>query len=209
MARWSSNSPETFSHLKHNDCCSNIALSMEERKLRRAHRRRSGRLSAQIPVQLTGASETGHGFLEDAQTLTLSQCGASILSKRKLTLMPQTIIRRLDTGKEARVRIVGRIGDRTDGYVYAVEFVDPQANLWETEFPSPSDVDRTDELVFLVCGCCRSSEAVELGAPKLGDFEATHGVLLYCMRCQAMTRWMPRFGEAATGDEKNASDKPE
>jgi len=118
------------------------------------------------------------------------------------------IIRRLDTGKEARVRIAGKIGDRTEGYVYAVEFVDPQANLWETEFPSTSDLDKTDDLVFLVCGCCRNSEAVQLGEPKLGDFEAAHGVLLYCMQCQAMTRWMPRFGEAATGDGQSRGDKP-
>jgi hypothetical protein len=119
------------------------------------------------------------------------------------------IIRRLDTGKEARVRIAGKIGDRIEGYVYAVEFADPQANLWETEFPSTSDLDKTDDLVFLVCGCCRNSEAVQLGSPRLGDFEATHGVLLYCIQCQAMTRWTQTFGEATTDDEESRGSKPE
>jgi hypothetical protein len=165
-------------------------------------------LPAQILVQLAGTSETGQQFLENTQTLTLSQCGASILSKRKLIPEREMIIRRLDTGKEARVRIAGKIGDRTEGYVYAVEFVDPQANLWETEFPSTSGLDETDDLVYLVCGCCQNSEAVQLGEPKLGDFEATHGVLLYCMKCQAMTRWMQRVGEAATGDAQSRGDKP-
>ena len=46
---------------------------MHERKLRRGRRRRSERLSAQIPVQLAGATETGQQFMENAQTLTLSQ----------------------------------------------------------------------------------------------------------------------------------------
>lgn len=182
---------------------------MQERRLRRGHRRRSERLSAQILVELAGASETGQQFLENARTLTLSQCGASILSKRNLIPKREMIIRRLDTGKEARIRIVGKIGDRTEGYVYAVEFVDPEANLWETEFPSTSDLDKTDDLVYLVCSSCRNSEAVQFGEPKLGDFEAAHGVLLYCTKCQAMTRWMQTFGEAATGDKQNRSDKPE
>lgn len=182
---------------------------MPERKLRRGRRRRSGRLSAQIPIQLAEISDTGQQFSENTRTLTLSQYGASILSKRKLIPKREMIIRRLDTGKEARVRIAGKIGDRIEGYVYAVEFADPQANLWETEFPSTSDLDKTDDLVFLVCGCCRNSEAVQLGSPRLGDFEATHGVLLYCIQCQAMTRWTQTFGEATTDDEESRGSKPE
>jgi hypothetical protein len=173
---------------------------MPERKLRRGRRRRSGRLSAQIPVQLAEAGETGQQFPENTRTLTLSQCGASILSKRKLAPKQEMIIRRLDTDKEARVRIAGKIGEGTEGYVYAVEFVDPHANLWETEFPSTSDLDETDDLVYLVCGCCQNSEAVQLGS-RMGDFEAAHGVLLYCMKCEAMTRWTQTFGEATTDDK--------
>ena len=130
--------------------------------------------------------------------MTLSQCGASILSKRKLIPKQEIIIRRLDTGKEARVRVVGKIGDRIGGHVYAVEFVDLQVNLWETEFPSPSDFDETDDRVFLVCGCCGKVVAVQLGESKLGDFEGAHGVLLYCIQCQAMTRWMKRSDEATS-----------
>jgi hypothetical protein len=162
---------------------------MQERKLYRGHRRRSERFSAQIPVQLAGASETGQQFLEKTQTLTLSQHGASILSKWKLIPNREVIIRRLDTGKEASVRIAGKIGDRPEGHVYAAEFVDPHANLWEADFLPTSDLDKTDDLVYLACGCCGKSEAVQLGEPKLGDFEAAHGVLLYCIHCQAMTRW--------------------
>lgn len=182
---------------------------MQKRKLHRGRSRRSERLSAKIPLQLTGVSETDQQFLENTETLTLSQCGASILSKRKLVPKQEMIIRRPDTRKEARVRVVGKIGDRTEGYVYAVEFMDPQANLWEVEFPSTPDSGSTEDLLFLVCGCCRSSEAVQLGEPKLGDFEAAHGVLLYCLHCQAMTRWTQRFGEATTGGGQYGGDKPE
>jgi hypothetical protein len=173
---------------------------MQERRLRRGHRRRSGRLSVQILIQFAGITETGQEFLENSETLTLSRYGASILSKRKLIPKQEIIIRRSDTGKEARVRIAGKIGDRSEGYVYAVEFVDQQVNLWEIEFRSTSDFNETDDPLFLVCGCCGKSESVQLGEPKLRGFEAAHGVLLYCIQCQAMTRWMQQSDDATTDD---------
>jgi hypothetical protein len=181
---------------------------MRERNLRRGRHRRSERLSVKIPVQLVGVSETGQQILENAETLALSECGASILSKQKFEPEQEMMIRRADIRKEARVRVVGRIGDRPEGYVYAVEFTDPQAHLWEMEFPSTPEPDRTEDLIFLVCGCCQTSEAVQLGEPKLSDFEAAHGVLLYCSHCQSMTRWMQKLGEATTGGRQSGGNKP-
>jgi hypothetical protein len=182
---------------------------MRDRKLRRGHRRRSERLSAEIPIQLAWAAETGEVYLENSQTLTLSKHGASILSKRKLNPKREMIIR-LETGQEARVRVAGKIGDRNEGYVYAVEFLDPLANLWASEFPSTPDLNDTDELAYLVCGCCGKSESVHLGESKLADFEVAHGLLLYCIQCEAMTRWIQRSSDdAPTGDEQNRGDKSE
>ena len=106
------------------------------------------------------------------------------------------------------MRVAGKIGDRNEGYVYAVEFVDPQVNLWETGFRSTSDFDEAGDPIFLACGCCGKSEAVQLGEPKLRGFEAAHGVLLYCIQCQAMTRWM-QTDEAPTGEGPSRGDKPE
>src|ERR1700684_4185798 len=122
---------------------------MQERTLRRGRRRRSERLSVHVPVQLTGISETGQQFLENSETLTLSQCGASLLSKRKFVPKQEMLIHRSDTRREGKARVVGKIGDRYDGYVYAVEFLDPHANLWEIEFPSAPDSSGTEDLVFL------------------------------------------------------------
>ena len=182
---------------------------MHERKLRRGHRRRSERLSAQIPVQLAGDAGTGQEFLENSQTLTLSQHGASILTQRNLKPNQKMTIRRVDTGKESKVRVAGKIGDRDEGYVYAVEFLDSQANLWETDFPPAADLGETDDLIFLVCGCCGKSESVNLGEPRLVGFEATHGILLYCIQCQAMTRWMQQADDSAADDGQIRSNGPE
>ena len=171
---------------------------MQERHLLRGRHRRSERLSVKIPILLAGVSETGQQFVEETETLTLSQGGVSVLSKQKLVPKREAVIRRPDTGKEARVRVVGQIGDRSEGYVYAMEFMDPQTNLWEIEFPSTLDSGRVEGIVYLVCSCCRKSEAVQFGEAKLGDFETAHGVLLYCSHCQAMTRWTQRYGETTT-----------
>jgi hypothetical protein len=175
---------------------------MQERKLRRVQRRRSERLSAQIPIQLVWTAETGEAYMENSETLTLSKHGASILSKRKLNPKQEMTIR-LEAGQEARVRVAGKIGDRDEGYVYAVEFVDPLANLWATEFPSTSDVNDRDELAYLVCSCCGKSESVYLGESELTAFEVRHGILLYCIRCESMTRWTQRFDDASSGDDKS------
>lgn len=179
---------------------------MQERKLRRGRRRRTERVVVQMPVQLGGASETGQPFFENTETLTLSQGGASILSKRKLVPGQEIIMRRPDTRKEARIRAVAKIGDRPEGYVYAVEFLDPQVNLWEMKFASISDSEGTEDLVLLVCNCCQTSEAIGLKEPKLSDFEVAHEVLLYCSHCQAMTRWMQRIDEATTSSGQTGGD---
>jgi hypothetical protein len=170
---------------------------MPERKLRRGPRRRSERFPAEIALQLTRTGEKGEKLTENSHTVTLSRHGASILSKRKLATEQQITIRRLDTGKEARARVAGMIADRVEGYVYSVEFVDPQTNLWDTEFPLVPDADEPNDRIFLVCGCCGKVEAVQFGDVKLGRFEMDHGVLLYCIQCQAMTRWMPQSDDAA------------
>jgi PilZ domain len=173
---------------------------MPERSLRRGRRRRSERIPVEILLRLTSTSATDQPFTESARTLTLSRHGASILSERKLSPGQDILITRLDTGKQASARVAGMIADRVDGYVYAVEFSHPQINLWETEFPRASDPDETSDRVFLVCGCCGKVEAVQFGDSKPGPFEIAHGVLLYCIQCQAMTRWKQQPEDAPHDD---------
>jgi PilZ domain len=173
---------------------------MPERSLRRGRRRRSERIPAEIHLRITSTSTTDQPFTEDARSLTISRHGASILCQRKLAAGEDLLITRLDTGKQASARVAGMIADRADGYVYALEFTHPQIDLWETEFPRASDSDETSDRVFLVCGCCGKVEAVQFGDSKLGRFEMTHGVLLYCIQCQAMTRWKQHPEDAPPGE---------
>ena len=73
--------------------------------------------------------------------------------------------------------------------------------------PSTPDSDGTEELVFLVCMCCQTSEVARSKEHQLGDFETAHGVLLYCSHCQAMTRWMQRVGRATRRGGQSGGDK--
>jgi len=159
---------------------------------------RSGRVSATIPIQLVGADTLGHQFLEDSKTLTLSRYGASIFSTSKLAPEQEIIIRRKDTNKEAEVHVVGMIREESGGHIYAVGFVDPDANLWEIEFPEIADPAVSGNCVLLVCSACDSSKAVPLGELAYGVIDVNQGVLQYCKKCRVSTKWIPAPGAQTT-----------
>ncbi len=160
--------------------------------------RRSGRVSAAIPIQLTGADTEGLQFMEDTTTVTLSRYGAAILSKRKLAPQQEFFIRRPDTNKEGEVRIVGVIEEHADVYIYAVGFVDPEINLWGIEFPPSTAPGETEHSILMACSGCQGREVVPLGELAFGIIEAEEGVLRYCKRCQTSTQWKPATGDAAS-----------
>ena len=157
--------------------------------------RRSGRVTATIAIQLAGADTLGQQFLEDSRTLTLSRFGASIFSARKLAPEQEIILRRTDTNKEADVHIVGMISEEPGGYIYAVGFVDPEADLWEIEFPTTTNPAVTGNCILLVCSSCHSSKVVPLGELAFGVFDVEQGVLQYCKQCRVSTKWVPGPGE--------------
>lgn len=159
--------------------------------------RRSGRVSATIAIQLAGADTLGQQFLEDSKTLTLSRFGASIFSARKLAPEQEIILRRTDTNKEADVHVVGMIREEPGGYIYAVGFVDPEADLWEIEFPTTTNPAAIGNCLLLVCSSCHSSKVVPLGELAFGVFDVEQGVLQYCKRCHVSTKWVPSPGEVA------------
>jgi len=125
----------------------------------------------------------------------LSRFGASIFSARKLSPEQEIILRRTDTNKEADVHVVGMIREEPGGYIYAVGFVDPEADLWEIEFPTTTNPAAIGNCIRLVCSSCHSSKVVPLGELAFGVFDVGQGVLQYCKRCRVSTKWVPGPGE--------------
>ena len=171
--------------------------------------RRSGRLTLAVPILLIGTDDDGRVFSEETHTVVLSRYGAGIVSRQKFVAEQELILRALESGREAEVRVVGEIGNQGDLYTYGVTFVNEEGDFWQVEFP-PTPVWRPVGLI-LECGGCK--QIVEL---KDGDFEfdvcAIHGGLAkFCNECGLLTVWR-RSNEAVLHaklhKEVNAKQQP-
>jgi hypothetical protein len=159
--------------------------------------RRSGRIAFAVPVELMGTDVYGQEFWEETKTTVVSRYGAAVISKRKLTPQQEMMIRRLDTNKEAEIRIVAKVADERDGYVYGVGFTNADVDFWEMQLPQPPQIEKDTHSVTLVCDSCHTREVVQAGEIALGVLDEEEGVSRYCKRCQTATKWRPGQAETA------------
>jgi len=159
-------------------------------------RRRSDRVSYETAIRVFGTDVGGKGFIEEGRTVVLSHHGAAIILKRKLGPQQVIIIRSSETGKEADARVVGQIGRKPAGYVFGVAFLDATVNLWDIDFPSPSESEDAVGRVLVECGHCRSRELVCLNEFEVEVFEANRSISRACKRCQDTTHWRETTHEA-------------
>jgi len=169
--------------------------------------RRSGRIPKEIAILLLGSDVEGRGFSEETKTLVLSLHGASILSRYKLVPEQQMFIRYPGTNKEGEVRLVGRIGERADGYVYGVAFLDPNINFWDIEFPAPTQSEKEAGRVLLECSGCQIRESANLDRIEQDVCTVNEGILRYCKLCRLQTIWKQVWG--VLGSEPVAPQAPQ
>jgi hypothetical protein len=168
--------------------------------------RRSGRISLEIAILLIGSDTEGKVFSEETRTLVLSRYGASILSRHKLVPEQEMFIRSLESNKEEEVRLVGQIGERIDGYIYGVAFLDQRINFWDIEFPDPAQSEKEAGSVVLECNGCQEREPADLDALELDVYAVNDGVLRYCKKCLLQTIWKKVRGVVV--DSKPAVPQP-
>lgn len=163
--------------------------------------RRSGRISKSVPILLIGSDTEGRVFSEETRAVVLSLHGAGVISRHKLLAEQELVLRSLETGREAEIRVVGEIGANEDAHTYGVAFLDDYLNFWETDFPPPPPPEERPLELFLQCTACGSSVTL-----LNGDFEfdvcAIHGGLVrYCSDCGFATVWS-RPGGAGGAERK-------
>lgn len=161
----------------------------ESTRVSAAKRRRSGRLSKEIPIVLSGSDTGGREFSETTKTLVLSRHGASVLSRYKLLPEQEIFLLAVGNKREVEVRICGEIGEGEDGHVYGVAFVDPSVNYWEIEFPRVAGLEKDLTRVTLECTGCRQRAVVEFDATEMDVYLANESALRYCKRCLNSTAW--------------------
>jgi hypothetical protein len=131
----------------------------------------------------------GQGFVEESRTLLLSRHGAKILLRHMLVPEQEISIRYLATTKEADVRVVGQIGGGSEGQYYGVEFLDPNINLWDIEFPPLSESEKAVARVLIECVRCHTRVLSYLNEFEAEVFEANQILSRSCARCTDMSLW--------------------
>ncbi|HYL83082.1 MAG TPA: PilZ domain-containing protein [Candidatus Angelobacter sp.] len=140
----------------------------------------------------------GKMFSEETNTVLLSRHGAGIVSNYKLSPEQELILRRMDTNREAEIRIVGQIGVEEDVYTYGVAFLDSTENFWGIKFPPASEDEQMARLANLECSGCRARETVEQSDLEADVYLVNEGIVRYCKQCGTSTFWK----RAAEGTEE-------
>lgn len=151
--------------------------------------RRSGRISKEIPIILSGGDVAGRQFSERTRTLVLSLHGASVICHHKLIPEQEAYLRVISNNREAEVRICGQIGERDDGYIYGVAFTDADIDFWRIEFP-PAEALPSDLIpVTLECSGCHRQVNLQFDATEMDVYAVNEGMLRYCSQCSLSTVW--------------------
>jgi len=166
-----------------------LCFRSERKQMNSQGIRRSDRIVLELPLQISGADVNGLGFLEDTQTEVVSRHGARILSRHRMARDQELVVLCLTTGKEADARIVGQLGEGSKGYSYGVEFIDPEANIWDIDFPPLTESEQAIARALLECTRCHSRELVYLGALEAEVLEVSKSLSRPCKRCADTGLW--------------------
>jgi len=158
--------------------------------------RRSGRISKSVPILLIGSDTEGRVFSEKTRTVVLSLHGAGVISTHKLLAEQELILRSLETGREAEIRVVGEIAAHGHTHTYGVAFVDDSLDFWQVDFPPPPPLEERPLELLLECTACGGSVTLQNGDYEF-DVWAIHGGLVrYCAECGFATVWSRPDGAA-------------
>jgi hypothetical protein len=154
--------------------------------------RRTDRVSLTLFLEISGKDSSGLEFSDSSKTLLINRNGAVIVFER--SLLPEQIIhvRRKTPGeahREADVRVVGEFGRQKDGFLYGIEILDANADLWGVDFPQPSESTEAVARMLLQCTYCHAREVVYLNEIELHGFETNRGIARHCKTCGVPSIW--------------------
>lgn len=154
--------------------------------------RQSDRVSVAMTLEGMGRDIHGQEFTEQVRTLLICRNGAAIVLRRRLAAEQELILRRRFAHKadqEGRVRVVGEIGEQSDGYAYGVAILDPSTDLWGIKFPPVAESEDAVARMLLECSYCQSREVGYLNEFELKEFETQKAIARHCMTCLVPTIW--------------------
>ena len=154
--------------------------------------RRTDRVALTLLLEASGTDAKGQPFTGPARTLLINRGGAMIVFGRDLAPGQKVHLRRKspnETHRQGHARVVGQFGRQEDGYLYGIEILDRDADLWGIEFPSLDESLETVARMLLQCTYCRSREVVYLNPLELQGFETNRGIARQCKTCGVPSIW--------------------
>jgi hypothetical protein len=166
-----------------------------------ATRRRSDRVSLTVLLETSGTDAQGQPFKQASRTLLISRGGAVIVLERELAPEQQIHLKRQapnESHRQAKVRVVGQFGRQKDGFLYGIEILENENDLWGIEFPPIADSTEAVARMLLECSYCRTREVAYLNEMELRGFESNRGIARHCKACGVPSIWV----QAPHEDEK-------
>jgi hypothetical protein len=155
--------------------------------------RRSDRVTMTLLLKISGKDSQGQEFSDLASTLQISQHGAVILVDRELPAEQRIHVQRQapsEAHRQGEARIVGQFGKQKNDFLYGIELIDADKDLWGVEFPPVADSREAVARMMLECSYCRRREVVYLNEMELRAFEANRGIARLCKSCGVPSIWV-------------------
>jgi hypothetical protein len=155
--------------------------------------RRSDRVSMTLLLKISGTDTRGQEFSEAASTMLINRHGAVVLCKRDLAAEQRILVQRQapsEAHRQAHARVVGQFGIQNGDFLYGIELVDPEIDLWGVEFPSIAESKEAVARMLLECSHCRRREVVYLNEMELRAFESNRGIARQCRSCGVPSIWV-------------------
>jgi hypothetical protein len=154
--------------------------------------RQSDRVSFRMPVEASWTASDGAAVKHIAETLLVSRNGGVLRMDEKLTAGQEITLRRMegDLVRTTRARVMAEIDQEPDGFLYAIQIMEPRADFWDIDFPAPYKADEALARLLMECGFCQRREVVYLNEMELKSFEVRKCVARLCKHCDTPSIWI-------------------
>jgi PilZ domain len=155
-------------------------------------RRHSDRVSLTVLLEVSGTDSHGEPFKEAGKTLIVSRRGAMIVLGRDLKAEQQIHLQRKapsESRRQSPARVINQMGRQRDGYLYSIEILHPEIDLWGVDFPALLEESDAVAKMLLECTYCHGREVAYLSEIELRAFETNRGIARHCKTCRVPSIW--------------------
>jgi hypothetical protein len=168
--------------------------------------RQSDRVTLRLPLEISWLDGASSARRLPAQSLLVSRAGGVLRLPEPVPVGLEFTLKRSQEGdgvKTARARILAEIDREPEGFLYAIQLLEPQADFWDIDFPAPHKGHEALARLLMECGFCQRREVVYLNELELKSFEVRKCVARICKICSAPSIWVE--AQSAMSDAPSSS----